>query len=116
MRNEWHKNVADWDDYRCNDYFKWVRKTYGKEEVIKGFIHADDYRAIMDVHSSVQPEYDARPYTDALAYALQNTKDRMAANLLTKLWDNYEQEQDNKTEASEIPAKKVALEKQRKIL
>ena len=114
MRNEWHNSVADWGDFRLSEYFEWVKNTYGREEVVNGFKYLDEYRAVKDVQASVEPE--TNPYTDALAYALQNTKDRMAANLLTKLWDNYEQEQDNKTEASEIPAKKVALEKQRKIL
>jgi hypothetical protein len=51
---DWNEDVSEWDEYRYKDYFKWVKKTFGKKEVIKGFIHIDGYRAVMDVKQSVK--------------------------------------------------------------
>lgn len=84
---EWNKEVSEWDEYRLKDYFGWVKKSYGKEEVIKGFIHVDGYRAVMDVKQSVKPSYDTNPYTDALAHSMLHTKEVMAANLLKKVFE-----------------------------
>jgi hypothetical protein len=53
---DWDNDVVDWNDYRVNDYFSWARDTYGKDAVEKGFIYADQYRALMDIHSIDIPE------------------------------------------------------------
>jgi hypothetical protein len=51
---DWNDRVSSWNKYRFKDYFGWVEKTFGEEEVIKGFAHLDEYRAVMDVKQSVK--------------------------------------------------------------
>jgi hypothetical protein len=51
---DWNDKVSSWNKYRFKDYFRWVEQTFGEEEVIKGFVHLDEYRAVMDVKQSVK--------------------------------------------------------------
>lgn len=89
---DWNDEVADWDEWRYKDYFKWVKETYGKDEVIKGFIYVDGYRAMMDVKNSVVPQYDTNPYTDALAHSMLHTKEVLAAGIMNKVFKEVYEE------------------------
>jgi hypothetical protein len=89
MSREWNNDVADWGDFRLSEYFEWVKDTYGREEVMKGFIHLDEYRAIKDVQASVKTDEEimGERYTDHLAHAMMHTKEVMAANIMGQLWE-----------------------------
>ena len=83
---DWNKSVADWDKHRWWDYLDWVKQTYGNDELVKGFIHIDDYRAVKDVMDSVEEKPQIDSFTSSLAKSMQNTKEVMAANLMKKMW------------------------------
>jgi len=54
--NDWDNDVADWNDYRVNDYFSWVKDIYGSEAIKEGFIYADQYKSLMDVYHTSLPK------------------------------------------------------------
>lgn len=62
---DWNKSIVDWDDLRLNDYFKWVKETYGDDEFLKGFIHVNGYRAVMDIKQEEPERQHNWGWTDA---------------------------------------------------
>lgn len=85
---DWNKPVWEWKTLRVNDYFGWVKDSFGNEEMAKGFDHLNEYRAVMDVKQSVKPE-PKESITDMLAHSMMHTKEVMAANLLKNHFEDF---------------------------
>jgi hypothetical protein len=80
---QWDKPFVSWDDDLKCKFVSWLIDTYGEKSAHQYF---NEFRAVKDVEASVEPETDS--YTEALVRAMQKTRDTMAANLLTKMWEN----------------------------
>ena len=92
MRRDWNKSIVDWDNHRLNDYYKWVKETYGDDEFLKGFIHVDGYRAVMDVKNSVEP-IDRQPTQILTSASMVKAAQEILNNAMKDVYDKHEYNQ-----------------------